>query len=482
MLSVNCRRGVGAAALFMLSVGIGLGMTACGNSNNGSSSSHTTGAATDATGSSLIAVDCKRQRAYVPLPDLNNNLHGQVAELDLSVNPDKKNPLIKILDIGEIALPRSATVDIETGTVLVLLDNVMDTGVLLLINEANDSLATVPFPFGSRPSENSGAVINSSNGTALVSMSNVDGVCPTGFGGCTGQAVFDLTARTFGPLLLTLVDLDSFALVPSTEISLASSDPVTPGLFALDVPGNNACGLVDANLQSLNADPDGIAADPTTNIWVAGNFISPLASVINLNGAAFGADEPLDCFLNEGGTPPNSANFDTGAAALGMPGVAINPVTHQAFMTAQGGNQIALLSLPKKPVTQLSASMLSSVSSTIPNGPDGLPFEPANFPYGTNVDSCHNLGYVINTDLTFLAQIALANFKNNAAAIGTALPAGTCAGVTTPFKCDNGKGVKFFQLLAPSTASTADLPGQFSSTAFKARKLAKQRGNTSSVK
>ena len=72
-------------------------------------------AATDPTSTSVIAVDCSRQRGYVPLPNLNSSLHGQVAVLDLAVDPDSKNPLIKIIDIGITALPRSAAADFKTG-------------------------------------------------------------------------------------------------------------------------------------------------------------------------------------------------------------------------------------------------------------------------------------------------------------------------------------------------------------------------------
>ncbi len=347
---------------------------------------------------------------------------------------------------------------------------------MLLIDEANDSLSTVSFPLGSRPSENSGAVVDSKAATALVSMSDSAFDCTAGVGGCTGQATFDLKSKSFSPLIVTLFDVDSFGLDPSTQISIVSSDPISPQLLGIDVSGAKTCALVDSNVQNLDGDPDGIAVDPTTDIWVAGNFQSPLATVINLQGAAFDGGATLACDLNEGGTPPNSVQHDTGTGALGMPGVAINTVTHQAFMTAQAGNQIALLSLPKSKVTQLADSGVTSVNSTMPNDPDGSAFMPANFPYGTNVDSCHNLGYVINSDLTYLAQVDLKTFQKNPTVISTALPAGTCAGVSTAFGCDNGQGVKFFPLFGTTTtSSTQSLPGQLSRRAFQVRKNAKHR-------
>ena len=269
----------------VLSIVMSLAFAGCGNSND-SSSHTTTGAATDATGSSLIAIDCKRQRGYVPLPDLDSDLHGPGCR----ARPQRSTPTRRIpssrSSISTRSRSRVPSRSIsKTGTVMVLVDSVIDTGTMLLINESDDSMTTVPFPFGSRPNENSAALIDSSTGTALVTMSNVEGLCPTGFGGCTGQATFDLTSHTFGPLLLTLIDIDSFGWNPSTTLSLASSDPLSPELFSLDQPAQKACGLNDSNQQGLDADPDGIAVDPTTDIWVAGNFTSSLASVIDLTGA-----------------------------------------------------------------------------------------------------------------------------------------------------------------------------------------------------
>jgi hypothetical protein len=161
-----------------------------------------------------------------------------------------------------------------------------------------------------------------------------------------------------------------------------------------------------------------------------------------------------------------------------MPGVAINSITHQAFLTAQGGNQIALLSLPTRAANQLANSGVSGVNGAIPNDPNGKAFLPANFPYATTVDSCHNLGYVASADYSFLAQINLKTFKTSPALINTALPAGSCAGVTSTFKCDNGNGVNFFPVSTTSTAAAQPASAQFSTAAFQAHLAAKQAGIT----
>ena len=433
------------------------------------------------TNSSIIAVDCQRQRAYVPLLALNGDLHGQIAVLDLSIDPDQGDPTIAIIDIGLVAIPRAAAVDLASGTVLVLADNVVDTGVLLLINEAGNTFTTVPLPAGSRPDEVSGVVLDPINNRALVSMvdastcTNVIPGLPSG--GCTGTAVFDLATRTFGPLSLTLIDVDAFALDPTSAVSIGTSDAFLAELLAFDLNsfGPIACQLDDDNLKNLFADPDATAADPTTGVWVVGNFESPRATVINLNGAAFTGLGTEDCHLNEGGTPPNSVNFDTGTGADGMPGVAINPVTHQALMTADSGSQIALLTLPSKPATQLDGSKVSGVSSTIPKDPNGDDFTSASFPYGTVTDSCHNLGYVIDDTRAFLAQIDLKKLEKKPSAISTALPPGTCASIATSFQCDNGKGVKFFPIPSGLSAAPGSLPAQFSDEIHRQKKSAKNR-------
>jgi len=166
MLSVTCSPRP-FAVLFLLFTSIAI--AGCGGGGSSGSAPVSGGSATDTTATSVIGVDCTRQRGYVPLPNLNSSLHGEVAVLDLSVDPDVQNRLLKIIDIGVVALPRSAAVDFKTGTVLVAADNGATTGTVVLIDESDDSLTTVPFPTGSRPAETSGVVVNT-KGTALVSM------------------------------------------------------------------------------------------------------------------------------------------------------------------------------------------------------------------------------------------------------------------------------------------------------------------------
>ena len=162
--------------------------------------------------------------------------------------------------------------------------------------------------------------------------------------------------------------------------------------------------------------------------------------MINLNRSGFTGAGTDDCMLVEAGTQPNSGNIGTNAGDTALPGVAINPVTHQALLTASEGNQIALLDLPRKKVKQLDSAKVSSISSKIPDDPEGTAFVPANFPYGTIVDSCHNVGFVLEESRNFRAKVDLKKFKQDPAAISTPPAVGTCAGTTTQFQCSNGNG------------------------------------------
>jgi hypothetical protein len=434
-----------------------------------------------ATNSSVIAIDCKRQRAYVPLAFLNDSLHGQVAVLDLSVDPDLGDPLVAVIDIGLIALPRASAVDIDSGIVLVLADEGSATGSMLLIDEDTFKMTVVPFPAGSRPNGVSGVVVNEKDKTALVSMVDAPD-CGNGLGGCTGQALFDLDTNTFGPLTVTFFAIDNFGLTPRNDVTVGTSDDIQPEFFApfVNTP-QTLCVLNDDSVFSLNGDPDGMGVDPTTQIWVVGDFESPVATIINLNRAEYSGVGTSDCALNEAGTQPNSVNLDTGVQNIGMPGVGVNPVTHEALLTAESSNEIALVKLPKTKIKQMTASKVSSISSKLPNDPVGDLFQAAEFPYGTAIDTCHNLGYVIDDFRTFVAQIDLAKLRENPAAVSTAPPSGTCASAATTFQCDNGEGVRFFPLPTPggliASGTNSGLSALFfnESGALKSKKAARRR-------
>jgi len=276
-------------------------------------------------------------------------------------------------------------------------------------------------------------------------MTTTSPTCTGGPNACTGMASFDLATNSFGPLIQFNTSVSNFALDQKAGVAIGLSDPIDPLAYALNLAGNEACILDDDSLVSLSDDSEGAAVDPSTGIWVIGQFTGVLTAVINLSGATFSGTPP-NCTLDEFGSPPsNSIIFDTGAGDF-MPGVTINPVTHQAFLSSLLDNTIALLSLPKHPVRYIDLSELSAVQASLPLEPDGVRFEASILPYSDAIDTCHNRAYLVNQDNTFMAEVNLDKFQRNPGAINTALPAGNCAGTSTTLGCDNQNGVKFFPL------------------------------------
>ncbi|HEY9159263.1 MAG TPA: hypothetical protein VIO10_15145 [Candidatus Binatus sp.] len=386
------------------------------------------------------------------------NGDGQVAALNVGVDPDTTDPFLGMIDLGHPDLPGGVAIDPANHEVMVSSGLEGNGGFLDIIDETSRTIVSgspFAFPPGS-DSEVTGGVpgqvlFDSVKGAAIVSTADAS-TCPTA-GACTGFAKFDLAAKTFSPVIQSAL-ADQFAFNATSQTIIAPADSIDPGLGtgagmdAIDLVNSAGCIISDQSVSTLAADPDGSAIDTTTNIAVAGNYFSPQATVINLNGAAFN-ETVTPCMLNEGGTLPNSVNIDTGTG-VNMPGVAVNPVTHQAFLTENGGPTIALLGLPSSPVTQLTSGMVTALAvSSIPNDPNGNAFGAQTFPYATVVDVANNLGYALSQNFDFIVQIDLSLLQSNPTAISTPLPTGTCVGFSTSYACDNGNGVKFFPILVP---------------------------------
>lgn len=415
-------------------------LAGCGGGGGGG------GAAATNTSASVVAIDCARQMAYVPLPTLSSALHGQVAVINLAADPDTTDPRVTTIDLGHFGFPAAAAVSPSRRLVMVISGSVLDTGYLDLIDENSNKLTSdspARFPTGSRPIATDGIVYNPVTNSALVSMTGTPLTCPGAVSTCTGMALFDLGSKSFGKLIQFNNPVDNFALDPTSGIALAPSDATDPVIGAIDSRQQTACTLDDASLAALDADADGAAVDPATGIWVIGNYESSQATIINLFGASFAASSG-GCSLNETNAP-NSLNYDTQTGSP-MPGVAINPQTHEAVLTGPEDNQIALLKLPLASVAHVTDAPISSVNSTIPNTPDGDTFQAADFPYSDTIDTCNNRLYLLNDSATYLVEIDLATFAKDPGAIATPLPAGNCAGTTSSFACDNQNGVRFFPL------------------------------------
>jgi hypothetical protein len=396
---------------------------------------------TTSPGSGLFAVDCKTHRAYVPLDKLDPGTeNGRVAVIDLSVDPNTTDPRMAIVVLSHSDISHGTAVDETTGTVIVVSGVGGAGGKLDLIAEAGNTLiagSPFMFPVGS-DSGGFGQVLFDPVDNKAIASALANASC--GAGPCTGFTVFDMTAQTFSPVIgANYPEAFAFDVAANAILDASDSDSPSTTIGVVNVTNSVGCTLTDGN---LGGDHDGASVDATTHINVVSNE-DGTASVINLNGATFSSTTP-PCTVIEGGTPPDSVLVTR--LPGGTAGSAVNSVTHEAFLIEDGGNGITLMELPPSPVTQIDSTMLSNVQSTIPADPSGAGWATKGDPYAVAIGTCNNKGYAIDSSFTYLVEVDLATFKSSPGPISTALPAGTCAGTSTTFACNNGNGVKFFPL------------------------------------
>jgi hypothetical protein len=397
-----------------------------------------------ATNSSIIAVDCAKQVAYVARDSLSSGTgNGQVAVINLKVDPNKTDPRITTIDLGHPDFPIGLAIDQQDNLVVVVSGNNKHDGKLDLIQEKGNKLVAgspFAFPAGSDTGGVGQVVIDKKRHRAIVAMIKTGDGEDDPAGPNTGFAAFDLNTKTFGPII-EAASSDGFAFDSKSGIVISPADKTDPTIDAVDTLNGAGCTLSDSNLVG---DADHAGFDTKTHLVVVGNDSNTgKAVVINLNHASFsGSSAP--CTLDEAGSSPNSVAITTVMAAPA--GVAVNPVTHEAIIESSCRNGVGLLTLPKKPVGQLTSGMVTFVETTMPDAPDGATFKFQCFPYTAEVDSCHNQGYGRNEGDTFLARFDLNTLQKNAPAINTSLPSGNCAGTSTTLACSNGMGVTFFPL------------------------------------
>jgi hypothetical protein len=63
-------------------------------------------------GSGLFAVDCAKNRAYIPLDTFNGSGNGQVSVINLGVDPDTTDPRITIVALTHSDIPSGTALDI----------------------------------------------------------------------------------------------------------------------------------------------------------------------------------------------------------------------------------------------------------------------------------------------------------------------------------------------------------------------------------
>ncbi len=381
-------------------------------------------------GSGLFAIDCAKNRAYVPLGSLDQNEDGQVALINIGVDPDVTDPRVKTIELTHSDIPTGTALDSDHSLILVVGGGFVD-----VIDEATNALVNgSPFAIPNSGSVGSTGQILYNPTTKLAILAVLSPV--------PGFLTFDPVSHAFGTVIPANY-AEAFALNSTTNVLIDGSDSSGAGAMdSVDVTGARACTLSDSN---IGGDQDGASTDSDTNITVVSNE-NGTASVLNLNGSAFNPASGTPCTLNEGGTPPNSV------LVSGLPsetaGSAVNGKTHQAFLIEDSSNGVTLIQLPTASVTQLTSGNLGTpVISTIPGDPLDNSWETKGDPYAVAVGECKNTGYAVNSSFQFLVQIDLTTMQKTPAAISTQLPEGHCAGTTgTTFKCDNGNGVMFFPL------------------------------------
>jgi hypothetical protein len=380
-------------------------------------------------GSGLFAVVCAKNLAYVPLNTLDNMESGQVAVINLGVDPDTTDPRITTISLGHSDIPTGTAYDDDDNLILVVGGGFVD-----VIDQAtNMPVMGSPFalPMGSDVGSTGQVLYNTNTNLAIIGLYS-----PT-----SGFVTFNPVTHAFGNVIPASYP-EAFSLNSTTNVVMDASDATGFGsMDAVDVTGERACTLTDSNIGS---DLDGASTDSATNITVISNE-DGTASVLNLNGSVFNPGAGTPCTLDEN-NPPNSVLVN--GLPGGTAGSAVNGKTHQAFLIEDDSNGVTLLQLPKSPVSgNLTPGKLGTPKiSTIPDTPEGVSWATQGDPYAVAVGECNNTGYAVDSDFRFLVQIDLSTLNKNPGMISTPLPAGSCAGTTTTLSCKNGHGVKFFPL------------------------------------
>jgi hypothetical protein len=401
-------------------------------------------------------VDCGKHLAYVPLVDSPDprTCNGRVAVIDLSVDPDTNDARKTTIVLSHPDSPTGSAVD-TAHHLVVIVSGSGGTGFVDVVDQTSNTLVSgSPFKMPNVQSGESGQVMfDPANNVAIIGVEEA-GDCPNK-SGCTGFITFDPVAHKFGPVIAGGYP-KNFGFNSATQQILDISDDDDSGeIGIIDIAGARACSLADSNLGDSSS---GASFDIATNVGVIGGE-EGAATVINLNGSKVvtGSGSDAGCTIGESGTVPNSVQVkglppDTLASA-------VNSAAHTAFMIAADGAGIALLDLPPAPVEQLAAIEHPAIGN-IPNDPAGAEWSNQSDPYLVAMDECHNFGLTVasassgKTGATFLAQVDLEAFNSDPQMIGTALPAGKCAGVTTTRSCKNNHGVVFYPL-PPASETTS---------------------------
>jgi len=210
--------------------------------------------------------------------------------------------------------------------------------------------------------ENCGVGINAANNTAVIAM-GVSG------GGGSGVQVLNLASNTFN----TAFPMANYV---SEDISIDSSrnlilSPAEDGIYdLLKIGTSNA--LTEFGNNISGADLDSAAEDCTTGIALSSEEFTDNVYITDLTQAVFTAGSP--------GTwtaPGQYVNLNDGGYSAGTSGISTAPGSnHEGVVTGEfGGQAYAALLLPSTSGSGTPTLADWAYVSTMPNTPDGNPFD-----------------------------------------------------------------------------------------------------------
>lgn len=278
----------------------------------------------------LIAIDSKRNYAYVPVYTLDNNNTGdaQVAVVDLTVGV--ANPVLKVLSLPGSIRPIAATIDPEANRVYVEAAATSNDVNVYEIDTSTQTVLHTIAATGVTHSGSFGGIIANPEQHKLIVV------------GTNNMGMMDLSADPPTMIANSVLDIgetDSIALNFDTQVLFVSSDGAMSAVDTSVIPP------VQYNVNMSLGITDGVAFDTLTNLLVVDPEFDDLSYVLNFTGATLAKDMTLPYVEVDG--------YGTAAPVGEGPGgqAVMNVLTHQAMVADEFGQNFRLIQLPSGSLT-----------------------------------------------------------------------------------------------------------------------------------